>query len=126
MSKSAYCGISKTPKGKRIGTYDECKKANQIRRYGYELPPLIDTLEYYGLFDKIKKDEVSDLMKEQMKLKLLEFKAKKLISDIKKNTLILEKKPTKTVQKKYDDLLKQRDKLLKQLTKQIKIVRSLE
>ncbi len=34
MSTPFYCGIKKPPSGKRVGTFDECLRNNQIRRYG--------------------------------------------------------------------------------------------
>ena len=31
---SPYCGAKKTPKGRIPGTFEQCKKSHQIRRYG--------------------------------------------------------------------------------------------
>ena len=34
MSRPVYCGSKKPPKGRRVGTYQECQARKQIRLYG--------------------------------------------------------------------------------------------
>lgn len=120
-----FCGISKIPKGKRLGTAEECMKSRQVRYWG------IDKIPKKVKEAKSKKREPT-LTEETLKLKALGEKAKKLVKDVKKIKLEIEKReerelrPLKTLDTKLNALLKRRDTLVKQIKKQSKLVEKME
>ena len=110
MTENIYCGISKVPKGYRLGTATECLNKGQVRYYGLEL---VQTTK------KTKSIE-SQFKKSQEKLLLIKLKAKKLKEHIpyEKN----DKEKTK-MWKKYDKLKQKYDvefEVYKELEKQLK------
>ena len=96
MTENIYCGISKVPKGYRLGTATECLNKGQVRYYGLEL---VQTTK------KTKSIE-SQFKKLNDKLIMIKLKAKKLKENItyEKN----EKENTK-LWKRYDKLKQKYD-----------------
>ena len=88
-----YCGISKVPKGYRLGTAKECLNKGQVRYYGLEKIDLVT----------IKKNTVNatKLRNAETKLLILKAKGKKLKEEI--QYAKTEKEKTKLT-KKYDKL----------------------
>lgn len=131
-SKKYYCGMSQVPRGKERGSSKYCFEANQVRYYGVKK---IDSglLEQYikTRNEKNKPDERDLLIKQQLKLKNIEDRAKILINTIKKLKIIVTNKKAsasekKKAQKKIDGLLSTRDKLVKDWKKQSAIVKKFE
>lgn len=119
-----YCGALNVPKGRRRGTSAECVAKRQVRYYGIEKldPSLLKKL--------VQLDTVTQIEKEQLKLSKLDFKAKKLLDNIKITKLIMEKNITDKERKKYNTrlnkYLKERDILVPKFNKQRDLVRSLK
>lgn len=119
-----YCGALNVPKGRRRGTAAECAAKRQVRYYGIEKldPSLLKKL--------VQLDTVTQIEKEQLKLSKLDFKAKKLLDNIKITKLIMEKNITDKERKKYNTrlnkYLKERDILVPKFNKQRDLVRSLK
>ena len=65
MTENIYCGISKVPKGYRLGTATECLNKGQVRYYGLELVQTTKSIE-------------SQFKKLNDKLLMIKLKAKKL------------------------------------------------
>ena len=65
MTENIYCGISKVPKGYRLGTATECLNKGQVRYYGLELVQSTKSIE-------------SQFKKLNDKLLMIKLKAKKL------------------------------------------------
>ena len=72
MTENIYCGISKVPKGYRLGTATECLNKGQVRYYGLEL---VETT-------KTTKSIESQIKKSQEKLLMIKLEAKKLKENI--------------------------------------------
>ena len=72
MTENIYCGISKVPKGYRLGTATECLNKGQVRYYGLEL---VETT-------KTTKSIESQIKNSQEKLLMIKLKAKKLKENI--------------------------------------------
>ena len=118
-----YCSIGPVPKGKTLGEPEYCLETKQVRYYG---KVAIDK----KLLESIKKN-VSNLIKEQLKLKKIHDDAKILVNEVKMIKIILSDqsaKPSKI--KRAEDkkalLLKKRDNLIKRLQDQQELVESLE
>ena len=67
-----YCGVMKPPKGKRIGTPNECLNLNQVRYYG------INQVDKALLLNKTTQS------KERKRMKLLDINISKIMGRIKK------------------------------------------
>ncbi len=123
MGENMYCGIGNVPRGKIRGTPEYCVQVNQVRYYGLE--------KINENLIKNAKGKTSSIVKEQLKLKEIEEKAKALINEVKKINIILAQKHAKpsqikSAEKKLSSLLEKRDKIVKSLKIQIKIVDNLE
>lgn len=121
--KKMYCGIGPVPKGKIRASPEYCVKKNQIRYYG--IKAIDKTL--------LKKPtrRAPNLLKEQFKLKMLENRAKKLLSEYKTIKLVLEKdnisqSKSSQLEKKITSILNMKDTLIKKLKNQKKIIETIE
>jgi hypothetical protein len=118
----AYCGINRVPKGKKQGTIEECYDNRQIRYYGLHKvdPKLLK-----------KKNKAVNIVEEQLKLRILQERGKRLVRNYKEQSAILEDeestvKKKNEATKKIEKLLQQRDVLLKKIREQKKYVKSIE
>lgn len=118
-----YCGIGRVPKGKERGTAKQCVKLNQVRYYGlHEIDP--------ELLENKKKKKVN-IVDEQLKLRTLQEKSKRLVRNYKELSKIFEDeestaKQIKNANKKKEKMIKEKDILLKKLKEQKKIISDLE
>ena len=96
MTENIYCGISKVPKGYRLGTATECLNKGQVRYYGLELVQTTKTTKSIESQFKTLND----------KLLMIKLKAKTL----KENTTY-EKNEKETIKlwKRYDKLKQKYD-----------------
>ena len=95
---TVHCGITKPPKGKKIGSMLECAKKKQIRLYGlYKADPkIIQSIQ------KPKKSTMNDTQRGKLYDKIIKLKAKikKLMTESKnKKTTDENKKKIKEIEK---------------------------
>lgn len=116
-----YCGAGPLKKGQVRAPPEYCVQNNQIRYYG--IVAIDESL--------LKKTSVKSLIKEQIKLKKIEDKAKILIRDhkhlkIRMDNPDLTDSQRKKLDKEMAKLVENKNKLVKQLKSQKKIVEQVE
>lgn len=125
MSK-IYCGIGNVPRKSKRGSAAQCYNTKQVRYYGIKKID-IKKIQKKAIIERRK----NQLIKEQLKLRKLNDKAKILLKNIKNTQLEVKvrkkkKLSTKVLDKKMAAYLTKRDKLIKLIKLQKKLVINLE
>jgi hypothetical protein len=118
-----YCGIKPVPKGKELGTAEQCIKANQTRYWG------VKPLDAQLLNEKNSKKP--NLIQEQLKLRKYYDDAKVLMKEYKNLKIIADSEKVSNSERKkaetrMNKLLQKKEVLKKNIEKQSKYVKQLE
>jgi len=105
MSKKIYCGISKTPKGYRLGSMVECLEKGKVNLYGL-----------YKIDSKLIKQKLASKKKESKKDKPIKEMDVRLTQAALKGKITAFTREVKTLEKEDDD---RNLPLIKKITKQI-------
>ncbi len=105
-----HCGVTKVPKGKKLGSMMECAEKSQVRYYGLKrIDPKI--------LEAAQKQKSKPATRENLMMKHVEINARK-----KKLTASLEKEKDKIKKGKIEKDLKKALDQLKAISKDLKII----